>query len=310
MARSVARTLADAQPTISFEFMPPRDEAAQRQLWSAIRDLETLSPSFVSVTYGAGGSTRDRTIEMTERIATDTTLLPVAHLTAVNHSVAELRTIIGRLAEAGITNVLAIRGDPPGDPMGDWVKHADGVTYAAELVALVRSYGDFCVGVAAFAHKHPRSASVEADTREFIAKCRAGADYAITQMIFDADDYLRLRDPGRGRPAATRPSSRASCRSPTSARSPVPSSCPAHRSRPPWPRSSPRVADDPAAVRALGIEQMTRLCQRLLDEDVPGLHFITFNRSRATREVWQALSVRSVPMRTAASAAAHAAVPA
>jgi methylenetetrahydrofolate reductase (NADPH) len=281
---SVVDRIPGDRPVFSVEFMPPRDDADELRLWNAIRSLEGLDPAFVSVTYGAGGSSRDRTIRTTGRLVTETTLVSMAHLTAVDHSVAELRNVIGWYASLGIRNVLAIRGDPPGNPMGEWVRHPEGLTYAEELVQLVRSLGDFCVGVSAFPYGHPRSDDLDMDTRYLVRKLRAGADFAIAQLFFEADDFLRLRDrvaaagcetlllPG-AMPLTT---PKILAKTVELSGAPVPASLAA--------RLDP-LADDPKAFREEGMNVTTELCERLLAEGVAGLHFYTFNRSKATKEI-------------------------
>ena len=275
----VTQRITGDRPVFSVEFFPPKDEAGEAELWRAIRRLEPLDPAFVSVTYGAGGSSRDRTIRTTARIATDTTLVPMAHLTAVSHSVAELRQVIGAYAAAGIQNVLAVRGDPPGDPLGEWVAHPEGLTYADELVTLVRRLGDFCVGRGGVPLRPPALRR-----RRRRPRAAGGED----------PRGRRLRDqpavPGaRGLPAAARPLVAAGCDVPllpgimplttAAARCAGARSSPVPRCLRSWWSGWSATSDDPVSFRAAGMDATAELCARLLDEGVCGLHFYTLNRS-------------------------------
>jgi methylenetetrahydrofolate reductase (NADPH) len=290
-APTIRELLASGDRSFSFEFFPPKTPEAEEVLWRSIREIEQLHPTFVSITYGAGGTTRDGTIRVTERVAQDTSLTPLGHLTCVSHSRDELRSVIGAYAGAGVRNMLALRGDPPGGPNQPWVAHPEGLNHAVELVELIRSLGDFSVGVAAFPDKHPEATSLEADAQVLAAKAQAGADYAITQMFFGADDYFRLVD----RAAVL------GCDMPV-----LPGIMPVTNIKQiqrmaeltgmalPGAVTSRLLAveDEPTAVREVGIEIATELCERLLAGGAPGIHFITLNRSTATRQVFRNLSSR------------------
>src|SRR6478736_8103314 len=290
---TVPDRLATPGPHFSVEFMPPRSDADEDVLWRAVRRLEPLRPAFVSVTYGAGGSHRERTIRITQRIAEETTLVPVAHLTAVGHSVAELRQVIGTYAAVGVNNILALRGDPPGDPNGEWIAHPQGFEYTSELVKLTKSLGNFSVGVAAYPDMHPLSADLATDTRYLVDKINAGADYAITQMLFSTADYLSLRD-RMARAGVTVPL--------LPGIMPIISYARLMRIHQ---LSGQRIPDDLAerlravdgdadAGRAVGMDHAVRMSEQLLAEGAPCLHFYTFNRSKATIEVLTALGMAPV----------------
>ena len=286
-APTIRELLATGQRSFSFEFFPPKDDNGEIRLWHAIRELEPLHPTFVSVTYGAGGSTRDRTVRVTERIASETTLTPVAHLTCVGHSREDLRQVIGAYADAGVRNMLALRGDPPAGPGTPWTPTPGGLSYASELVSLIKQLGDFSVGVAAFPEGHREALSVEADARVMKAKADAGADFAITELFFRPADYLALVE----RSAAV-----------GSAMPVIPGIMPitnlgqiqrfAELSGREVPAEVVARFDGvsaPADVRRVGVEIATEMCDELLRQGAPGLHFYTLNRSKATREIHAAL---------------------
>lgn len=283
--RSIPAMVDSDTPTFSFEFFPPKDDAAEVSLWDAIRRLEKLSPSFVSITYGAGGATRDRTVKLTQRVLDSTSLTPLAHLTCVGHSTGELRAIVGSYAAAGVRNILALRGDPQGGLGQPWTAHPEGLDHADELVALVKSLGDFTVGVAAFPDGHPESRNVADDVETLIRKEAAGAEFAVTQMVFDVESYLRLRDElaRRGSLLSVIPAimpitnARQVVRMAELAGQPMPAAVTDRLDR---------QGDDAAGVRAEGMAIATESSRRLLDEGAPGIHFITMNRSSATLEVF------------------------
>jgi methylenetetrahydrofolate reductase (NADPH) len=273
------RDLFGATPTVSFEFFPPKTPEAEATLEATILELEPLAPSFVSVTYGAGGSTRDRTHELVERLITKSSLTPMAHLTCAGHSRDELVAILTRYRAIGLDNVLALRGDPPpelGLPAGD-------LAHAIDLVELCREVADFSVGVAVHPEGHPNCPNPMLDRDRQAAKLRA-ADFGISQFFFEADVYIRFVDDMRARGVDT----------PI-----VPGIMPitnlAQVARmaklsgaafPAW--LEDRLAhggDDADAVRRIGIDAATELCDGLLTFGVPGLHFYTLNRSTATVEI-------------------------
>ncbi len=273
-------------PSFSFEFFPPRDEKMEGVLAQTLRDLEPLQPSYVSVTYGAGGTTRERTHDLVVAINGDTSMTAMAHLTCAAHTRTELVDIVARYREAGIDNILALGGDPPKDldlPPGE-------LHYAVELVELIREVGDFSVGVAAHPEPHPRSPNRESDRRHTAEKLRA-ADFAITQFFFDPAHYFdlveSLRALGVDKPVIA-------------GIMPVTSLASIKRMAemqgsefPQWlAEKLHAVGDDPAAVRAVGISEATRLCAALLEGGAPGLHFYTLNRSTATREIYENLGLR------------------
>ena len=275
----------------SFEFFPPKDTQGEERLWAAMTGLEALHPDFISVTYGAGGSTRDRTIAITSHITERTKIPTVAHLTCVGSTKTELIEILGKYREAGITSILALRGDPVGGPSAPWSTTPGGFDHADQLVELAKELGGFSIGVAAFPDGHPASGgNFDKDIDVLIKKESLGATFATTQFFFEVDRWRALVD---------RLSARGSSLPIIAGILPVTNvkqlSRMSQLGGTPIPDSIMKrflaVEDDSEAVRALGVEIATDLCQKLLAEGVPGIHFYTMNSSTATREIYENLGV-------------------
>lgn len=291
LIRNVLRDLRTAGLlSYSCEFFPPKTPEGEATLWSTLEKLRPFSPSFVSVTYGAGGSTQDVSLGVTERIVKQTGIPTLAHLTCVGASRSELADTIDSFAAAGINNILALRGDPVSGPGTPWVTADGGLTYAIELVGMLRERGDFSVGVSAFPEGHPESRNLDADAKVLADKQKAGADFAVTNLFFAADHYFDMVERA----------SKFGCDMPIlPGLMPVTSFKQIERfatlSGAEFPADLAArfdaIRDDAEAVIELGIESTTLLAQQLIAGGAPGVHLYTLNRSRSTREIFTNLGV-------------------
>jgi methylenetetrahydrofolate reductase (NADPH) len=286
--------------TFSFEFFPPKSTQAADELFSNIADLEKLRPTFVSVTYGAGGSTRELTNDLVVRIKDETGLSPMPHLTCVGHDEPAIRSILERYARHGISNILALRGDAPAT-QPDFDTSRDAYRRAAELVACIRSFNDrrehpsasgFGIGVAGFPEGHPECPNRLREIDHLKAKVDAGADFIITQMFFDNRDFYDFRDRCRlagirvpiiagVMPITSIPGMNRMAELALGARFPAALI-----------RAINRTNNDAEAVKRVGVHWATEQCRDLLDHEVSGIHFYTLNRSSATRDIYATLGVR------------------
>ena len=281
----ISRCFGQGQPVFSFEFFPPKTEEGLHSLYSTLQDLAELNPSFVSVTYGAGGSTRELTVDLTARIKQEIGIEAMAHLTCVGHSSAEIAAVVDRLRDAGIENVLALRGDPP-KGQSAFVPPADGFAHGSELVGFLRSkYADLCLGSACYPEGHVECVNREADLEFLKHKVDAGADFLITQLFFAPEDYFAFVDRARAAGITVpivpglmpitnvsqleRMTTMCGCRIPEALRTRL-----------------EQVRTDDAAVVSTGIEWATDQARALLAGGAPGIHFYTLNRSLSTRMVY------------------------
>jgi methylenetetrahydrofolate reductase (NADPH) len=282
--------LATVRPFFSFEFFPPRDDAGSRQLFATIEALQPLRPAFVSITYGAGGSTRARTVALAKEIQQQIGLTVVAHVTCVGASRAELRALFDDLARGGIENVLALRGDPPKG--GTFAPAAGGFSHASELIAMLRRNYDFCIGAACYPEKHPEAPTFETDLAFLKAKTDAGADFLVSQLFFDNELFLaferRVRAAGVDVPVLP-------------GLMPITNFDQIQRfvamcgaTIPPKLRVEMEARKgDVEAVQDLGVAYASMQAIELLQGGVPGIHFYTLNRSPATRAIVSSLLAAS-----------------
>lgn len=283
--------LGRGSPTISFEFFPPKTEAGFAQLFATINDLHPLKPSYVSVTYGAGGSTRRKTVELVERIQRESAILAMAHLTCVSHTAEELGSILDELWAGGVRNVLALRGDPPAGSQGQFIATEGGFGYASELAKFVRSRHDFCIGVAGYPEGHPQCLNRTRDLEMLKLKIDNGGCFVVTQLFFDNIDFYRFRDQARKMGIHTPIIAGIMPILNVSQIKRFVSMCGAK-----IPHSLllklESVEQDAEAVYAAGIEHSVEQCRDLLAHGVDGLHFYTLNKSRATVQIVRALNVK------------------
>lgn len=271
------------RPVFSFEFFPPKTEEDLPRLYQTVRDLKELNPSFVTCTYGAGGSTRRKTLEIVAHVKKEIGIESVAHLTCAGHSRQEIEVLLQEIAFRGIENVMALRGDPPRGE-AKFVPHPEGFKHADELVAHIKSRHDFSLGVAGYPEKHPEAASPEQDLQNLKRKVEAGADAVFTQLFFINEDYFefvkRARQIGIGLPIVpgimpiTNVAQIKRFTSLCGAKIPEAMI-----------RDLERIESDPRKVVEYGIEYSTRQCLELLEKGAPGIHFYTLNKSHSAQEI-------------------------
>ncbi len=271
------------RPAISFEFFPPKTDAGYASLKRSIAELRDLTPSFVSVTWGAGGSTREKTLGLVTQIQDETGIPAMAHLTCVGTTRNEMATILDAFAEAGITNILALRGDPPAGE-GKFTPTPGGFANAAELVEFLHTRWNFCVGGACYPEGHPEAKSPEEELSYLKRKVEAGVDFLITQLFFDNDDFFRFlkraRNSGIEVPIVPGIMPALSFASLERFRSMCGSKIPEELER-----QLAEAGEDKAKAMQVGVDWATAQCRDLLHRDVPGLHFYTLNQSPATRQI-------------------------